>query len=75
MLYGIWLNYVKYVEIVKEGTFGGIYVRDINSAVNNKWYKKSWKEFGELKILIKIVIDQIIMMSMLIIIKLNVGHH
>ena len=75
MLYGIWLNYVKYVEIVKEGTFGGIYFRDINSAVNNKWYKKSWKEFGELKILIKIVIDQIIMMSMLTIIKLNVGHH
>ena len=43
MLYGIWLNYVKYVEIVKEGTFGGIYFRDINSAVNNIGIKSHGK--------------------------------
>ena len=37
------------VEIIKEGTFGGTYFRDIYSNVNGKWYKKSWKEFDELK--------------------------
>ena len=36
------------VEIIKETTFGGTYFRDIYSVVNNKWYKKSWKEFDEL---------------------------
>ena len=37
------------VEIIKEGAFGGTYFRDIYSSVNSKWYKKSWKEFDELK--------------------------
>ena len=37
------------VEIIKEGAFGGTYFRVIYSGVNNKWYKKSWKEFKELK--------------------------
>ena len=37
------------VEVIKEGTFGGAYFRDIHSGVNGKWYKKSWKEFDELK--------------------------
>ena len=37
------------VEIIKEGAFGGTYFRDIYSSVNNKWYRKSWKEFDELK--------------------------
>ena len=38
-----------HVEIIKEGAFGGTYFRDIFSAINSKWYRKSWKEFGELK--------------------------
>ena len=38
-----------HVEIIKEGTFGGTYFRDIYSGVNGKWYRKSWKEFDELK--------------------------
>ena len=37
------------VEIIKEGAFRGIYFRDIYSGVNVKWYRKSWKEFDELK--------------------------
>ena len=37
------------VEIIKEGAFGGTYFRDIYSGINGKWYKKSWKEFDELK--------------------------
>ena len=37
------------VEVIKEGAFGGIYFRDIYPSVNGKWYKRSWKEFDELK--------------------------
>ena len=37
------------VEIIKEGVFGGTYLRDIYSNFNRKWYKKSWKEFNHLK--------------------------
>ena len=37
------------VEIIKEGAFGVTYFRDIYSGVNGKWYRKSWKEFDELK--------------------------
>ena len=37
------------VEVIKEGAFGGTYFRDIYSNVNGKWYKKSWKEFDQLK--------------------------
>ena len=37
------------VEIIKEGTFGGTYIRDIYSGVTEKWYKKSCKEFDQLK--------------------------
>ena len=37
------------VEIIKEGAFGGTYFRDIYFIVNNKSYRKSWKEFDELK--------------------------
>ena len=37
------------VEVIKEGAFGGTYFRDIYSGVNGKWYRKSWKEFDELK--------------------------
>ena len=31
------------VEVIKEGTFGGTYSRDIYSSVTGKWYRKSWK--------------------------------
>ena len=27
------------IEIIKEGAFGGIYIRDIYSNINKKWYK------------------------------------
>ena len=37
------------IEVIKEGAFGGTYFRDIYSSVNEKWYKKSWKEFDQLK--------------------------
>ena len=36
-------------EVIKEGAFDGTYFRGIYSGVNSKWYRKSWKEFGELK--------------------------
>ena len=36
-------------EIIKEGAFGGTYFKDIYSNVTRKCYKKSWKEFNELK--------------------------
>ena len=35
--------------MIREGTFGGTYFRDIYSSVNGKWYKKSWKEFDQFK--------------------------
>ena len=41
------------VEIIKERAFGGTYFRGIYSGVNDKWYKNSWKEFKELKIIDK----------------------
>ena len=37
------------IEKIREGPFGGTYFRDIYSSVNEKWYKKSWKEFNHLK--------------------------
>ena len=37
------------IEIIKEGSFGGTYFRDIYSNVTGKWYNKSWKEFNQLK--------------------------
>ena len=40
---------VSLVEVIKKGAFGGTYFRDIYSGVNNKFYKKSWKEFEELE--------------------------
>ena len=39
----------KPIEVIKEGAFAGTYFRDIYSSVNGKWYKKSWKEFDQLK--------------------------
>ena len=37
------------IEKIREGAFGGTYFRDIYSSANEKWYKKSWKEFNHLK--------------------------
>ena len=41
------------VEVIKESAFGGIYLVDIYSGVNDKWYnrttfRKSWTEFDQL---------------------------
>ena len=35
--------------IIKEGSFGGTYFRDIYSKVNSRWYKNSRKEFKGLE--------------------------
>ena len=48
------------VEIIKETTFGGTYFRDIYSVVNNKWYKKSWKEFDELNNLSELLLPKLL---------------
>ena len=37
------------VKVIKEGAFGGTYFRYIYSGATGKWYKKSWKEFDQLK--------------------------
>ena len=37
------------VEVIREGSFGGTYFRDIYSGINGKWYKNSRKEFFQLK--------------------------
>ena len=34
---------VSPVEIIKKGSFGGTYFRDIYSRVNDKWYRNNWK--------------------------------
>ena len=36
-------------EVIKKGSFGGAFSRDIYSGVNGKWYGKSWREFNELE--------------------------
>ena len=37
------------VKVIKEGTFGRIYFREIFPSINGKWYRMSWKEFDVLK--------------------------
>ena len=39
------------IEIIKESAFSGTYFRDIilETSINEKWYKNSWKEFVHLK--------------------------
>ena len=37
------------IEIIKEGTFGGTYFRDIYSGIHEKWFKNSWKKFNQLE--------------------------
>ena len=34
---------LKDVELIKEGAFAGTHFKEINSGVNSKWYRKSWK--------------------------------
>ena len=40
------------IKIIQEGVFGGNYFRVIYSGINEKWYRKSWKEFDQLKSII-----------------------
>ena len=37
------------IEVIREGAFKGTYFRDIYSGINEKWYRKSWKKFDQLK--------------------------
>ena len=37
------------IEVIREGAFEGTYFRDIYSSINEKWHRKSWKEFDQLK--------------------------
>ena len=37
------------VEVTKESAFGGTFFRDIYYGVNEKWYRKSWKELVQLE--------------------------
>ena len=62
-------------EVIKKGALGGTYFRDIYSGVKGKWYRKTWKEFDELKNVDPSIIAQIIMMSMLINMASNAEHH
>ena len=32
------------IEIIKEGSFGGTYFRDIYSGINGIWYRNTWNE-------------------------------
>ena len=70
------------VEVIKEGALRGTYLKDISSGINGleKWFRKSWKEFDELKNIDQIEyrsknIAQIIMILVLINMVLNVEHH
>ena len=58
------------IKIIQEGVFGGNYFRVIYSGINEKWYRKSWKEFDQLKS----IIVQIIMMSVSVNMVLNSEH-
>ena len=70
------------VEVIKEGALRGTYLKDISSGIDGleKWFRKSWKEFDELKNIDQIEyrsknIAQIIMILVLINMVLNVEHH
>ena len=58
------------IKIIQEGAFGGTYFRVIYSGINEKWYRKSWKEFDQLKS----IVVQIIMMSVSVNMLLNAEH-
>ena len=59
------------IEVIREGAFVETCFRDIYSGVNGKWYKKSWKEFDQLKKLIRSFTVQIVMMSVSVNMVLN----
>ena len=63
------------VEVIIESVFGGVYFRDIYSGINGKQYRKSWKEFDQLKDIDQKIIAQIIMMLLLIDLMLNMEEH
>ena len=71
------------IEVIREGAFKGTYFRDIYSGINEKWYRKSWKKFDQLKDIERNFerkvernfIVQIIMMSVSINMVLNAEHH
>ena len=65
------------IEVIKEGAFGGPYFRDIYFCVKGKWYRKSQKEFDDLKnieILTSDIIAQLVMTLASINMALNVEH-
>ena len=37
------------IEVIKEGVFEGTYFWGIYSGIDEKWYKKSWKDFFQLR--------------------------
>ena len=59
------------VEIIREGAFGGTHLETF-IMVYRKWYRKSRKEFDQLKNIDQKFIVQIIMMQVLINMMLNV---
>ena len=52
------------IKVIREGAFGGTYFRDIYSD-SGKWYRKSWKEFDQLKNIDAKFMHQIIMIKFL----------
>ena len=62
-------------EVIKKGAFVETYLRDIYSGINGKWYRKSWKEFDEIKNIDQNYYSKIIITLASINIKLNVEHH
>ena len=62
-------------KVIKQGAFGGTFFKNIYSSVNDKWYKNSWKEFDELKGLVKSIIVHFTMSQVLINMVLSVEHH
>ena len=61
------------VEVIKEGALGETYFRDIDPGINGKCYRKSRKEFDQLKVIDQNTIAQNILMLVLINMVLNVG--
>ena len=59
------------IEVISKGAFGGTYFRNIYSGVTWKWYKKTWKEFDQLKDIDQKFVVQIIMMPVSINMVLN----
>ena len=43
------------IELIEEGTLWGTYFRDIYSGVKEKWFKKLWKGFDQLKNIVNIL--------------------